>query len=79
MAGYGTKSRCWFVCNPIAKIVERITPNVVWSWDVGRTVHSTEEAITLFGLDAAHEFCRANKITIYGMLGERGREGMLLL
>ena len=70
LVSYGTKSRSWFVRNPIAAAVEKIDPARFWKWDIGRTVQTEGHAIPLFGLDTANEHCRADKMTIYGMFGE---------
>ncbi len=72
VVSYGTKSRSWFLENPLARIVANAHPDRSWTWDVGRTVKPPEHAgsIPLFWFDMTNPDFNPEGITIHGLLGK---------
>ena len=77
LAGYGIKSPCWFVDNPLAKTISGAHPLRRWSWDVGRTVRLEEHpgTIPVFCADLLAEDLISEGMKIRCILGGRASQG----
>ena len=68
--GYGTKSRCTFVYNPLADVVH--AEGREWVWDVGRTVRGASPNIPVFDFDLSLVGANPEGVHVFGMLGMIG-------
>lgn len=79
VVGYGSKSRSWFLLNPVADIVQQSTPTIAWRWDVGRSARDSHPGLVpVFRFNAEDPDAIADGVTVYELFGALSlRQGLL--